>query len=82
MLKNCWQLAIARHQELDGDQIDDSGIDRRKQEQGEHDADRDAESMPDDGAKRATDENFAHVTKHVIAHPFRVRRVDVSVGDL
>ncbi len=33
-LKDCRQLAIARHQELDRDQIDDGGVDRGEKEQG------------------------------------------------
>src|SRR5205823_123744 len=78
-LENLRQLAVARHEKLNSDQIDNRGVDGGEQEQAEDDADDDSESVTEGRTERATDKNLAHVTQHVIAHAFGARSVDVAI---
>ena len=68
------QLAVARHEELDHDKIDNRGVDGGEEQQGEDDADDETEGMTERGPECAADKNFAHVTQHVVAHAFRPGR--------
>src|SRR5207302_4142747 len=81
-LEDIWQLAVPGHEELDGDQIDDGGVDSGEKKQAERNADREAKRMSDRRTECATDKNFSHVTQHVVAHAFRPGRVNVAVCDL
>ena len=56
MLKNYRQLTVARHQELNGNEIDNGGVDGGEEKQPENNADDESEGVTEYRAKSAADE--------------------------
>ena len=81
-LENVRQLAVARHEELNGDKIDDRGVDGGEQKQRENNTDDDGENVTERSAERAAHENLSHVTQHVVANALGAGCIDVAVYDL
>src|SRR5439155_4404858 len=81
-LENVRELAIARHEELDRDKIDNRGVRGREKQETENDTDKETECMTQRGAKRAANKHLAHVTQHVIAHAFRAGCIYVAIHNL
>ncbi len=81
-LENVRQLAVARHEELNGDKINNRGVDGGEQKQRENNTDDDGENVTERSAERAADKNLSHVTQHVVADAFSAGCIDVAVYDL
>src|SRR5437667_1646897 len=81
-LENVRELAVARHEELYRDKIDNRGVRGREKQETENDTDEKTECVTRRGAKRAANKHLAHVTQHVIAHALRIWGVDVAIDNL
>ena len=81
-LENLWQLAVARHEELDRDKIDNRGVGSGEKQQTKNNTDDDGEKVSESRSHGATDKDLAHITQHVIAHAFRTWRVHVAIHNL
>src|ERR1051326_1086697 len=82
LLENGRQLAIARHQELDGDEIDNRSVYRREQEASHDEANQPRRNVAHGRAEGMADKYLGHITEHVIADTRMSRSVHVAVFGL